>query len=544
MNAKTHESQGHRSLAKLCLLICLTSLGLVGGRIAVVRSSTGEVPFLSANDRSRWATVASLVDYRTYKIDYFQRIRDAETNRRTWQSIDRVRHSGPDGMMHDYSSKPPLLATMIAGVYALVKTISGLGIQQHPFPVARIILALVNLPMLAILLACTTSLVLRYAKNQYTVIYLVLSVAFGTLLTSFSISLNNHVPAAVASVVALWLLDTQARSSASMGKMFLCGAAAAFSVANELPSLAIFPLWGLLSLRIDFFKSLFGFVPGALLVAAAFFATNWLAHQSLRPPYMHRTVGPVVEIIDITPASDQTQADKLEFARQNGEQIAASIGVTQDKLQILPARNDNWLRANVDGQSYAIVINASSIEIRQWDDWYDYPGTYWQPEKLSGVDRGEPNRSVYLFHALVGHHGIFSLTPLWILSLVGVGFWWNQRRSLTSAMPETAMFQTFPIFASAAIVLVTIVCLFFYMSRPQIDRNYGGVSVGLRWLLWFAPLWIYLAIPAVDWLSTRRWGRGVCGLLLASSIFSVATALESPWNHPWIYRWMQSLDLL
>ena len=30
------------------------------------------------------------------------------------------------------------------------------------------------------------------------------------------------------------------------------------------------------------------YLPAVLLVAAGFFGTNYLAHDSLRPPYMHR----------------------------------------------------------------------------------------------------------------------------------------------------------------------------------------------------------------------------------------------------------------
>ncbi|HEX3599330.1 MAG TPA: hypothetical protein VHU84_04270, partial [Lacipirellulaceae bacterium] len=61
-------------------------------------------PFLSANDRSRWLTIRSLVERGTYEIDAIR----AEP---TWDSIDVVAHTGRDGEQHFYSSKPPLLAT-------------------------------------------------------------------------------------------------------------------------------------------------------------------------------------------------------------------------------------------------------------------------------------------------------------------------------------------------------------------------------------------------------------------------------------------------
>ena len=62
-------------------------------------------PFLSANDRSRWMTIRSLVERGTYEID-------AIVGQPTWDTIDMVQHRGRDGKLHLYSSKPPLLATL------------------------------------------------------------------------------------------------------------------------------------------------------------------------------------------------------------------------------------------------------------------------------------------------------------------------------------------------------------------------------------------------------------------------------------------------
>ena len=65
-------------------------------------------PFLSANDRSRWVTIRSLVEHGTYEID-------AIVIEPTWDTIDMVQHNGRDGELHLYSSKPPLLATLVGG---------------------------------------------------------------------------------------------------------------------------------------------------------------------------------------------------------------------------------------------------------------------------------------------------------------------------------------------------------------------------------------------------------------------------------------------
>jgi hypothetical protein len=77
------------------------------------------------------------------------------------------------------------------------------------------------------------------------------------------------------------------------------------------------------------------------------------------------------------------------------------------------------------------------------------------------------------------------------------------------------------------------------MLRPEIDRNYGGVSICFRWMLWFTPLWLFAVAPAVNYAGTWLNGRIFLMVLLAMSVFSVAASLDSPWQSPWIYRfWM------
>jgi len=84
------------------ILIAVTA-GAVLGLILLAR------PFYGANDLSRWSTVYSLAERGTYNID--------ET---PWPTtIDRVRLDG-----HYFSSKPPLLPTLLAGEYLLLKKLS------------------------------------------------------------------------------------------------------------------------------------------------------------------------------------------------------------------------------------------------------------------------------------------------------------------------------------------------------------------------------------------------------------------------------------
>jgi hypothetical protein len=83
--------------------------------------------------------------------------------------------------------------------------------------------------------------------------------------------------------------------------------------------------------------------------------------------------------------------------------------------------------------------------------------------------------------------------------------------------------------------VLTLVCLAFYISRPLEDRNYGGVSAGLRWLIWLIPLWLICLIPAADYLAKRKWGTALALLLFAISAFSAHYSPLNPWSHPWLF---------
>ena len=56
--------------------------------------------------------------------------------------------------------------------------------------------------------------------------------------------------------------------------------------------------------------------------------------------------------------------------------------------------------------------------------WYEFEGAYslYIPGVKHGIDwagRNGETKPVYLFHLLFGHHGLFALTPLYLLAAVG-----------------------------------------------------------------------------------------------------------------------------
>jgi len=209
-------------------------------------------------------------------------------------------------------------------------------------------------------------------------------------------------------------------------------------------------------------QTFLAYVPAAIVVVAGFFGTNWIAHQSLKPAYMHRS-------------------------KDN--------------------KDDNWY-------DYSYTRNGKEYE------------SYWKDP--AGIDKGEESPLAYAVHVLIGHHGIFSLTPIWLLSLAGAALWLCKG---DRPLRELALLIT----------VVSLVCLAFYLSRGPFFRNYGGMTSGLRWMFWFAPMWLLLMLPAADAMASRRWTRGIALVALIASVFSAAYPIWNPWVHPWLMNYMHYL---
>ena len=104
-----------RSLSASEHILILAATGLIFAAILQAE------PLQSANDRSRWATVWSLVERGTFQIDEV----DSYTR---WSTIDKVRYRTDESEpWHFYSSKPPLLSVIVAGFYAAERWTLGYG---------------------------------------------------------------------------------------------------------------------------------------------------------------------------------------------------------------------------------------------------------------------------------------------------------------------------------------------------------------------------------------------------------------------------------
>lgn len=516
-------------------------------RIVQVQSATGEVPFQSANDRSRWCTIAALAISGTYEIDEIIEIRDPQTRRRTWYTIDMVQHRGSDGQQHFYSSKPPLLPTLITGVYVAFRAVTGSSLMQDPFFVVRGLLVLVNLVPLLIGWFWLARWVRGEPLSEWGMLVLMAFAAFGTFLSTFCNTLNNHLPGALSVGLSVWCLDRILLKQDARWRWFaVAGVATSFGAANELPALSWLAATGAMLMLQSPRKTLLAYLPAMLPVVIGFFGTNYLAHGELSPAYGHRGLGTkLVEFRDDTPQAGNSDSAQQAHDAQAGPSLAVvvetarSLNITLSADAVVrPARRPGVFELWDAATQQRFGLQADSNQPNQWalyewGDWYDYPGSYWTDARKQGVDRGESNRAIYVFHCLLGHHGIFSLTPFWLIALFGGLMVWR-------TSPSFNLLREPRLLIAAAILVTSCVAIAFYLARPLEDRNYGGVSSGFRWAFWLSGPWIWLAAQGLR-CRFGYWAQRGTEVLLAVSIFSATYPWINPWTSPWLMRYWQYL---
>jgi hypothetical protein len=461
------------------------------------------------NDRSRWDTVRALVEDHTYAIGHRHNNPDpapaaaaclaashpleAVTLQASaspidrgivtedgWRTIDKVLN--PDTLDY-YSSKPPLLPTLVAGEYWAFHDGLGWSItdERHRWEIVPVVLLTLNVLPWGIALWLLARLVERHGTTDWGRLFVVAAAGFATFVTTFSVTLNNHTVAAWSALFALYAAVRiwsasglrPGGSTAPFPLYMIAGFFAAFTASNELPSLAFAFALFLMLLWESPARTLTGFLPAALLPAAAFVVTNYLEIGQLLPAY-EKFGGP----------------------------------------------------------------------------WYNYPGSYWSNARGIDMAGTMEGREVYAFHLLLGHHGAFSLTPIFLLSLAGMAVLSLRAgpalfsEAKQGAVPEDRAGRGLALAGLLSLGVTLVVLGYYILVLDERKRNYGGWTSGPRWLLWLTPLWLVALLPAADWLGRRRWGRALGYALLALSVVSVSYPQYSPWRHPWVYNFLEAHGLI
>ncbi|MEY4548474.1 MAG: hypothetical protein RL685_4669 [Pseudomonadota bacterium] len=138
------------------------------------------------------------------------------------------------------------------------------------------------------------------------------------------------------------------------------------------------------------------------------------------------------------------------------------------------------------------------------------------------IDGLREPKHIYAFNVLFGHHGVFSMTPLYLFGL------WELGRSLWRR-----------VWLRESLLTLAALCAFFgfYIFR---SRNYGGWCVGMRWLVPVMPLLLlYFGL----WIDRVRLSRLLWPVVLAAFLvsgFNVQDGLTSPFQFSVWHNWLES----
>jgi len=369
---------------------------------------------LTANALSRIITVERLVEAGTMV-----------------QNDTRFRRFSIDSVMvgnKRYSSKPPNYTFLLAGESLIIRKVTGFDFYAHRRFYVWVLVFLNQVIPYLVLLYLALKLISRLTSDTETRNFFFLAMTLGSLPYGYAVTLNNHVPAAVAVFVAFYLVYVIRTGEAEkwyhyFSAGFLVGLAATF----ELVGIVLVFVFLVLLFMHDKKKATFAIL-GAVLPFIPTFATFYCITGSLKPFYLQKHL-------------------------------------------------------------------------------YHYAGSPWL--NLKGMDALDEPKWLYLLNVTIGHHGLFVLTPLFLLSFTAVI---RIIRNRTCALRTEFIALTIGIIAMMVLVIFT-------------TKNYGGVCIGMRWFIIFMPLLMLLTFSQVKNLGGSLRKALYYVLLLLSSV-SVLEALR------------------
>jgi hypothetical protein len=399
------------------------------------------VPTFGSNDRSRWDTVRALVDEGTFAIGYHDPSLISPDNPEGitgiasedgWRTIDKVLH--PE-RLEFLSSKPPLLTVLMAGQYWVLKHTLGWSITEQTNEVVRAGLLTFNVLPFALYLWLLSRLAEWFGATDWGRLYVVAAAAFGTLLTPFLITFNNHTPAAVAALVALYAalragFPWQGEARPSAGWLVLSGLAAGFLANCELPGLAFVALLGLVLLVRAPGRTLLCFAPPVLLFIALYFLLNYFATGQFLPVYEKVDTPWYLYPGSLWAKVRPGMGRGIEYAKFVESRWAYAFHLTfghhgwfsLTPIQLLGAAG--------------MLVGVSHLLKRRTGRAEPGPGVGWD---VTAVGALVTSLVVFVFYAFVvsaanyggwtnGPRWLLWLTPLWLLSMLPAADWLGARR--------------------------------------------------------------------------------------------------------------------
>ena len=160
----------------------------------------------------------------------------------------------------------------------------------------------------------------------------------------------------------------------------------------------------------------------------------------------------------------------------------------------------------------SLASTGSLLPVYLRPDLYQFQEGYWTAP--AGIDALHEPKHIYFFNILLGHHGLFSMTPVFLLAA------WSMVRNSARGSPKREEVFTVGVPVLAALVFLGLR-----------TRNYGGICAGLRWMILSMPL---LFLFVASWIEEHR-SRGAMILLGALFLIGLVMLADVPWANagPW-----------
>lgn len=381
----------------------------------------------NANTGSRYATIESLVEHGTYNID----------SSRYLFTPDKVKARD-----HFVSSKPPLLPTYGAGVYWLLKHVTGYNINDNESIVVWTVGVFTGWLSHLVFLLYLYRLCKLLLVRQLAILVTLAAGCFAYLGVAYATAINNHSVAGAMAVAGFYHAFKARHELGGKLDWAFAGLWLGILPAIDLSSLALTGLTGIYLLTKDWKRTLLLYAP---LVLPGLVAQPLLAHYA----------------------------------------------------------TGSWIPAYADASLMS------------------YKGSYFGGRR-AGIDALFEPKPIYAFNILLGHHGVFSMTPIFNFGLFEiVRRLWKRDKYV----PETIVFT----------VCFTVVTAFYILRT----HNYGGWCVGMRWLV---PVMPWLLVMFGLWIdrakiNTLKWTLVV--VAFAVSAFNVQDGLTSPFQFSVWHNWLE-----
>jgi hypothetical protein len=170
------------------------------------------------------------------------------------------------------------------------------------------------------------------------------------------------------------------------------------------------------------------------------------------------------------------------------------------------------------------LSTGSIIPVYMRSELYQFEGSYWVNPQ--GIDAMREPKGRYFFNLLLGHHGLFLVWPVFLVSLI----------STLQALVKRSFPLRQEVLGVGLFVAYSIV--FYGLTK----HNYAGEAYPVRWFIYFMPAFLF--VGALGLRDTRTWWKwALFAILVGISFYSARECAKWPWTGRKIWtRWIFPIE--